>query len=205
MIGLPSLAKLASPARPAAAEARCELCSSPLAERHRHVVELGRRGVLCACHACALLFANGDGGARYKTVPERVRVDAAFAVSPQDWAQLGIPVGLAFFHRDSARACTVAGYPGPAGVVEAELEPSVWQAIADATPLARELADDVEALLVRGTRGAARMTCYLVPISATFALVARLRASWQGFSGGDAAERELAAYFAALEQQGGAR
>jgi hypothetical protein len=195
VIALPSLAKLAS-AQPAAVE-RCELCSTELPGAHRHVVEVGKRGVLCACHACALLFAAGG---TYKAIPNRVKTDPAFALSP---STLGIPVGLAFVYRSAGQ--TIVSYPGPAGIIEGELDAQLWDTLAAATPLARELSDDVEALLVRKDRGSARASCHLVPISTAYELAALLRASWQGFSGGPAVEAQLAAFFAELDRQGGRR
>ncbi|MCW5809118.1 MAG: hypothetical protein KIT31_42585, partial [Deltaproteobacteria bacterium] len=179
----------------------CELCGAALADEHRHVVEQGRPGVLCACRACGILFERGDAVARYRTVPERVRRAGELALTADRWAELGIPVALAICYRDTARGGIVC-YPGPAGVIEAELAPEAWEALAAATPLARDLADDVEALLVRGARGERALACYLVPISAGYELVARLRAVWEGFSGGERAEAELARFFADLDRRG---
>lgn len=195
MIALPSLAKLSS--APVAAVERCELCSTELTSSHRHVVEVGKRGVLCACHACALLFTAGGA---FKAIPDRVKRDPSFALSPN---ALGIPVGLAFCYRSEGAA--IVCYPGPAGIVEGDLDESLWDTLAAATPLARELADDVEALLVRQDRGATRASCYLIPISTAYELAARLRTSWQGFTGGAAVEGELTTFFAELDRQGGRR
>jgi hypothetical protein len=189
-----------APRRAESREPRCELCGGTLAAQHRHVLELGAadaRGVRCACGPCAVLFATDAPRPRYRTVPERVRNDPAFAMSAARWAALGAPVALAFFVRDAAGA-VVARYPGPAGVTEAALEPDAWAAIRAATPLAGALAPDVEALLVHGDRGAP-LACWLVPITAAYELCGRLRACWTGFSGGDAAQQELAAFFAELE------
>lgn len=207
MIAFRALAKLATPRPAAAAEARCELCAAPIPAQHRHVVELGVHGIQCACRACAILFAAGEPGARYRTVPERVLADPSFALTSQQWSALGVPVGLAFLFRDSVRGQGIVCYPGAAGVVEGELDPEVWDAVAAATPLARVLVEDVEALIVHGERGARELACYLVPISDAYELAGRLRASWQGFSGGDRARAELAAFFAGLaaRAQGGRR
>lgn len=205
MIALHSLARFARNDAVAAAHARCELCGSPIAEPHRHVVELGQRGVQCACHACGILFARSEAGARFRTIPDRVRIDRQFALTPAQWSELGIPVALAFCYRDSRRACGVVCYPGPAGVTDAELEPTAWDAIAAATPLAADLEHDVEALLVRGGRGVQVLVCYLVPISTAYELAGRLRGSWNGFSGGEEADSELARFFAELDERGGQR
>jgi hypothetical protein len=199
MIALRPLAELARAPRRVAADARCELCTAPIGERHRHVAEVGTRSILCACGACAILFARSERGARFRTVPDRVRVDTHFALRPE---QLGIPVGVAFCYRDSAHDRLVACYPGPAGTVDAELRPEAWQALAAATPLAAQLEPDVEALLVHGERGRHRVTCYLVPITAAYELTGRLRKNWHGFTGGVEADRELAAFFAELDARG---
>lgn len=205
MIALRWMARYAA-AEPADASAEaCELCGAALAAEHRHVVEHGRPGVLCACRACGILFDRGDAAARYRTVPDRVRRAGDFALTADRWAELGIPVAIAICYRDTARGQGMVCYPGPAGVTQAELAPEAWEAIAAATPLARDLADDVEALLVRGARGERALACYLVPISAGYELVARLRAVWEGFSGGERAEAELARFFADLDRRGQTR
>lgn len=202
MIGFPSLAALAAPKRVDAA-ARCELCAAPMAAAHRHVVELGRRGVLCACHACAILFTRVEPGARFRTVGDRVLADRSCSLTAAQWASAGVPVALAFCYRESTTGRVLVCYPGPAGIVDGELDETAWQIVSAATALASQLEPDIEALLVRGTRGAPQMNCYLVPISSAYELAARLRGSWRGFSGGDEAERELAAYFAELDARGG--
>ena len=198
MIALRPLARLAAAPVRVDAAVQCELCTMQIGDTHPHVVELGTRGVLCACRACALLFARSERGARYRTVPDRIQIDERFAV-PLD--RLGIPVGIAFCYRDSAHDRRLACYPGPAGIVDAELAEEAWRALAAATPLADQLEPDVEALLVDARRGR-RSVCYLIPITAAFELAARLRKSWSGFTGGDAAERELAGFFAELAARG---
>ena len=194
------LQRYVAPAKEPALE-MCELCGAPLAATHRHVVELAAQKLSCACHACALLFAHGDDAARFRTVPERVHADPAFAMTPARWNELGVPVGLAFFFYSSRRAEHVACYPSPAGVTEATLPPDAWDAIAATTSLAGAVEPDVEALLVHGERGAPMFDCYLIPIDAAYELAGRLRTCWRGFSGGDAAHAELAAFFSGLERR----
>jgi hypothetical protein len=204
MTGLSILAPFVA-TRPRPEVEHCELCGAPLPEKHRHVVELAERRLSCACHACGILFGRGDTSARFRTVPERVLADPAFAMTPARWAELGIPVGLAFFFASSRLGRHVACYPGPAGVTEAELAPEAWEALEAVTSLAGALQPDVEALLVHGERGAPVFDCYLIPIDAAYELAGRLRRSWRGFSGGEEARRELAAFFAELERRSGGR
>jgi hypothetical protein len=196
MMGLRVLAPFTAPRL--APAPRCEVCAATIPERHRHVVEIGHRGVACACHACAILFERGD--TRYRTVPDRVLRDPALAITA---AQLGVPVGLACFVREGER--TAIWYPGPAGITDDELDADGWSALANATPLARELASHVEALLVWAPRNAPSRGGYLVPVTVAYELAGRLRATWQGFTGGAEAEAQLAACFADLDARGGTR
>ncbi len=72
-----------------------------------------------------------------------------FALDRRRWEALQIPVGLAFFFRNSALGRMVAFYPGPAGATESELDLAAWNDIRAADPRVDMLADDTEALLVR--------------------------------------------------------
>lgn len=203
MIELTGLRRIVAAARaPAAAEEVCELCGVAIAESHRHLVDVARHRLACACRPCALLFASHG---TYRTVPERVLVDDGFAIAPARWAALGVPVGLAFIFYSSPLGRHVACYPSPAGVTEADVDAGLWAAIAEATPLAAKLEPDVEALLVHGERGADRLACFLVPIDAPYELTGRLRRCWRGFTGGDDARRELRAFFTELRRRGGMR
>jgi hypothetical protein len=129
-------------------------------------------------------------------VPDRVRIDAHPAIDVAGWQALGIPVGLAFVQRSRDRV--VIGFPGPAGIADAELSPEQWASIGRATPLADELADDVEALLVHATHS--NLAIRIVPITAAYDLAARVRRAWRGFTGGDEVERELASFFAEIDR-----
>jgi hypothetical protein len=202
VIALSSLGRFVAADRVSPTQPRCELCGGPLGDRHRHVVELGQHGAQCACAACGILFGRGDVGARFRTIPDRIRIDTSFGFSAEQWAALGIPVALSVCYRDSQRNAGIVCYPGPAGIVEAELDVDTWETICMATRLAELLEDDVEALLVRTQRGSHAVSCYLVPISTAYELVGRLRAVWNGFSGGERAEAELETFFAELERKG---
>jgi hypothetical protein len=203
MMDLRALRTYTASPLPTASVTRCELCTLPLGDSHDHIVEIGTSGALCACRACAFLFTSGETMSRYRTVPRRVLRDPDLALTAAAWAELGIPVGLAFCVRHTEPPRTMVRYPGPAGIVDAELDPEVWDRISAATVLADQLVPEVEALLIHGERGSHTLACYLVPITAAYELVARLRTTWRGFSGGDEAMREIATFFADLDHQGG--
>jgi hypothetical protein len=203
MIALHAHAPYAGPATRVEPAPGCELCLSPLGAHHGHVVEIGVRGVLCVCRSCAILFSRS--AAQFRTVPERVVVDRRFALTAVAWTALGLQVGLAFCVCDSTTGCDAICYPGPTGIVATDIDPAIWRALAAETPLAAECEPDVEALFIHGETGAAHLSCYLVPITCAYELVARLRGSRCGPSGAAAADGELAAFFAELELRGGMR
>ncbi|MCC9308902.1 DUF5947 family protein [Kitasatospora sp. RB6PN24] len=171
---------------------RCGLCAAVLAEHgHRHLVDTERRSLACACTPCGLLFEqSGTRHGRYRLVPDRYLTDSRLEVS---WERLQIPVGVAFFFRNSSLDRLVALYPGPAGATESELDPDTWQAVLAGTRLAGLLEPDVEALLLRRTRDG--ISCHLVPIDVCYQLVGRMRLHWKGFDGGARAQAELADFF----------
>ncbi|GGT16283.1 DUF5947 family protein [Streptomyces chromofuscus] len=183
-------------APPGPREEHCELCSAPLAgTRHRHLADVEKRVLACACEPCAqLLDRSGSTRGRFRTVPGRCLRDPGHSIDEQAWERLGIPVGVAFFFRNSALDRLVALYPSPAGATESELDPQSWQSVLDATELAGLLVPDVEALLLRRHEG--HVECYLVPIDICYELVGRMRLRWQGFDGGAEARADLDAFFA---------
>ncbi|MFE5940615.1 DUF5947 family protein [Streptomyces sp. NPDC056470] len=176
-------------------EERCELCGAQLADEcHRHLVDIDKRALACACGPCAQLM-DGSGGSqgRFRAVPGRFLVDPEHRIDDQAWESLRIPVSVAFVFRNSALDRPVALYPSPAGATESELEETSWRSVLDATRLAALLEPDVEALLLRRHEG--RTECFLVPIDLCYELVGRMRLLWQGFDGGAEARADLDALF----------
>jgi hypothetical protein len=201
------LRRFASPPRPqTAAGERCELCGETLAAvGHAHMVDPRNRSIACACTACALLFTRQAGwsvptgkGGRYRTVPDRVCDDPRAPLTDAEWAELAIPVALAFFFVNSALGRVVASYPSPAGVTECELDLAAWDRLAHTHPLLRALLPDVEAILV--VREPASET-FLIPIDLCYSLAGALRLNWHGFDGGTEVRRILAAFLADLRQR----
>ena len=70
---------------------------------------------MCVCRGCYLLFTDDHAELRYRAVPDRYLSFPDFALGRREWEVLQIPVGLAFFFRNSALDRTVAFYPGSGG------------------------------------------------------------------------------------------
>ncbi|MFF9763678.1 MULTISPECIES: DUF5947 family protein [Streptomyces] len=182
-------------------EERCELCAVALPDPgHRHLVDTENRSLACACDPCArLLEVSGASAGRFRAVPGRYLSDPGHGLDEAAWERLRIPVGVAFFFRNSALDRLVALYPSPAGATESEPEPEAWQSVLDASPLAGLLEPDVEALLLRRHRG--RVECHLVPIDICYELVGRMRLRWQGFDGGAEARADLEEFFGHVRER----
>jgi hypothetical protein len=204
------MSRLREMARAAAAEQRqappepeperCDLCSAPIPPEHRHLIDLESRELRCTCQPCRILF-EGDaaGGGHYRLVPERrLRLDD-FAMDEVRWAELRIPVDMAFFFRHSGEGRVVAFYPSPAGPTESLLELDAWEELERDNPVLRELEPDVEALLVNRARGAAQHL--IVPIDDPYRLVALIRTRWRGFTGGSEVWEEIDAFFTDLAER----
>lgn len=192
-----ALRRFASPARASAGvEEYCELCSVALPGRHRHLLEMEHRRLVCACDACALRF-DGVIGGRFSLIPrDTLRLDG-FSLSDAQWTELSLPIDLAFFFHSSAAGRVVAFYPSPAGAVESTLGLGAWNDLAAANPVLAELQPDVQALLVN-RRGSER-AYYLAPIDSCYELVGLIRSYWTGLSGGSDVWREIARFFAGLD------
>src|SRR6478609_3947167 len=112
--GQPGLHRFVRPRPPAES---CDLCAVGLAAEHTHLLDPATRQLLCACDACALLFST-QATQRYKRVPRERRALPDFQLSDMQWAELLIPVGMAFFTHSSVEGRVMALYPSPAGATE---------------------------------------------------------------------------------------
>ncbi|MGH3923793.1 MAG: DUF5947 family protein [Pseudonocardiaceae bacterium] len=179
----------------------CEMCLEPIppegAREHGHVVDLDARNVMCACRACYLLFEHkGAARGRYRAVPDRYRHDPEFALGEGQWDALQVPVAMAFFffNSDSDVQRVVCFYPSPAGATESLLPLDTWDEVMAANPAFGDATPDVEALLIYRPKGQA-FECFLVPITACYELVGRVRLRWKGFDGGTEVWAEIDAFF----------
>lgn len=192
---------LVAPSSTEQASEFCELCATPVPAQHPHLVQVAERRMLCACGPCGFLFDNpGAGGGGYRRVPDRYLTDPGFALSDGQWEALQIPVGLAFFLRNSTQDRVIACYPSPAGATESELGLDAWASGIGGSRLAAELEPDVEALLVRKGGANGPGACLLVPIDACYRLVGLVRLHWRGFDGGADAWREIDRFFDGLAE-----
>ncbi|MGH3504842.1 MAG: DUF5947 family protein [Nocardioidaceae bacterium] len=170
------------------------MCSEPVLREHRHMFDTERREVMCACQACALLFAQDTASrGHFRLLPRRrVRLPR---VSTK---VIGVPVGLAYFvlGRD---ANVLAHYPSPLGSTDWEVDQEAWRQVVEQSPELATLEPEVEALLVNTTQDTYQH--WIVPLDDCFRLVAVVREHWRGLSGGDRVWQEIERFFAELEER----
>ena len=178
---------LDAPAAVSSAAGRCEFCGLVIAEPHSHVVDLEQRRLACSCRPCYLLFqSQGAAGGRFRSVGERCE---SLPASGVDLENFEMPIGMAFFIRDSKSNRLAAFYPSPAGAMESGLEVDARLPIEP----------DIEALLVYRRNGAAET--WIVPVDLCYELVGRIRRCWRGFDGGSEVYGEIDHFFARLKEQ----
>jgi hypothetical protein len=171
------------------------MCAADIGAEHGHVADLDNSSLSCTCRACYLLFTNSQaGGGRYRGVPDRYLTDPARELTPAQWDDFQIPVGLAFFLRSSRSGETHAFYPSPAGATESTLNLAAWDQLTVAYPLLAAAEADVEAILICRTE--AGVEYFLVPIDACYELAGRMRLYWRGFDGGTQAREAIAGFLA---------
>jgi uncharacterized protein DUF5947 len=203
--GASSGSRLRRLARSAAAEReealeRCELCGEPIPAEHRHLLDLERRELMCACRACSILFdRSAAGGGHYRLVPDRRLLVADFELDDVRWAALRIPVEMAFLFHSTEAGRVVAYYPGALGATESLLGLEAWSELEEANPVLSSLEPDVEALLVNRARGARQH--FVVPIEDCYRLAGLIRSRWRGLTGGEEVWREIESFFATLQRR----
>ncbi len=175
------------------------MCAAGIGDEHQHVVDVQVRSLMCVCRPCYLLFAPVDADLRYKAVPDRYLEFPDFDLGPGRWESLEIPVGLAFFFRNSLLDKYIVFYPGPAGATESELPIDSFETVLEENPGLSQMRADVEALIVSVPTSGQSPRCFVVPIDACYELVGRLRTVWRGFDGGQDAARAVDEFFGRVE------
>jgi hypothetical protein len=185
------LSAAGSAASAAGADERCEMCAAEIPAEHGHVADLEAASLICACRACSLLFTRESAGrGRYRAVPDRYLADVP--LTPAEWDDLQVPVGLAFFLHSSVTGELTAFYPSPAGPTECQLDLAAWRRLEVSHPLLAAAAPDVEAILV--SNGDAGAGLFVVPVDVCYELVGRMRLLWRGFDGGTEARASIAEF-----------
>jgi len=172
---------------------QCELCPLTIAPKHRHLLHLDERRILCVCETC---WAVRSGDAEFRPVGNRTARLDEFALTDEQWASFQIPIGLAFFMVSTVSGSVVGLYPSPAGATECELDLEAWELLCADNPVLASLEADVEALVVN--RLADPPQHAIVPIDRAYELVGVIKSSWEGISGGAATEQAVEGYFAGL-------
>ena len=108
---------------------RCEMCAEPIADEHQHVVNVEGRQLMCMCRGCYLLFTDTNAALRYRAVPDRYLSFPEFALGRREWEALQIPVGLAFFFRNSVAGPDGRVLSGPGGRHRVRTGLTAWDAI----------------------------------------------------------------------------
>ena len=134
-----------APVRSAASapeEAQCELCPIGIPADHKHLLHLTERRIVCVCGTC---WALRSGDADFRPVGNRTVWLEDFALTDEQRAAFGLPIGLAFLMISSVSGGVVALYPSPAGATESELDLAAWADVCAANPRL-ELEPDGEAV-----------------------------------------------------------
>jgi hypothetical protein len=181
-------------------EERCDMCGELIAPAHRHLLDVQKRQLLCACRACSVLFdRSAAGGGHFRLVPDRCLHIVDFDLDAAEWNTLNIPVGLAFIFHSSAAERAVAFYPGPMGATESALALGTWDGIVERNPVLGRMQPDVEALLVNRARG--EHAHWLLGVDRCYELAGLIRTGWRGFGGGDEVWKEIEQFFDGLRGQ----
>lgn len=174
--------------RPGQRVERCELCGLALEHEHPHLLEKKARRIVCACEPCSILFEH-RGEAHYTRIGRYIRNLEEPPFTDDEWENLHIPIGLAFFVR-ATDSHIMAFYPGPAGCTESLLPLNSVRL--------PEMEPDVEALLVNRVHGARDHV--IVPIDRCYHLVGLIRMHWHGLGGGEEAWQKIGEFFTGLRE-----
>jgi hypothetical protein len=169
---------------------RCDLCGAEVPADHRHLLQLEERQILCACESC---FALRSGDAELRPAGHRTLSLDGFQLPDELWAELRIPIGLAFLFRSSATGGVAAFYPSPAGATESELDLAAWAELELANPVLQTLEADAEALIVNRLSDPAQFA--IAPIDRCYGLVGLVKLRWQGINGGPDLPQAIQSWF----------
>ncbi len=193
------LRRLIATEPPPPAVESCGLCSAPLANEHRHMLDVPTGELICACQACSILFDRKAAGAgHYRLIPRDVYSVTGFTLDDSRWDALRLPVEMAFFFRSTPAGRILAYYPSPVGATQSLLDLTAWGRLEEANPVLGTIEADVQALLVHRARGA--RSYWVAPIDVCYELVAVIRTRWRGLGGGEEVWAGIDDFFTRLGQ-----
>jgi hypothetical protein len=180
-------------------QAACALCGARIAEHpaHPHLLAASGGRVVCACGACALLFA-GELGAAYRRLPEAIEAYGEPRLGDADWQVLAVPIRLCCFVRRTASEIECI-YPSPAGPVRSALGADATSLLVQYYPALPALERDVEAILLCAVGD--RHQAFRLPIDECFRLVGLVRRHFRGASGGSSWWSALDAWLTELSER----
>jgi hypothetical protein len=186
----------AAPGTEAGDDAECDLCGIAIAERHRHLLHLVERRIVCACESC---WNVRSGDPEYRPAGNRTVWLPELEVPDEIWASFQIPIGLAFFMDSTVTACVVALYPSPGGATESELHFESWRRLVERNPVLAQLEPDIEGLVVN--RLSDPPAYAIAPIDQCYALTGLIKMHWQGISGGAPVHEAVEGFFEGLHAE----
>ena len=165
------------------------------------MVNVEGRQLMCICRGCYLLFTDSHAQLRYRAVPDRYLAFPDFALDRREWEALQIPVGLAFFFRNSAHGPNRRVLSRPGRRHRVRTGPRRLERDHRRRPPGRACWPTTSRRCWSGcpTDEQAPPQCFLVPIDACYEFVGRLRMLWRGFDGGQEAHRFIDEFFAQVE------
>ncbi|MEX2552500.1 MAG: DUF5947 family protein [Actinomycetota bacterium] len=175
-------------------EERCDLCDLPIPTKHRHLLHLDERRIVCVCATC---WAIRSGDAGYRPAGNRTVWLDDFNLPGELWASFQVPIGLCFFFFSGTAKKIVGLYPSPAGATECELYLDSWDEMKELNPILETLEVDIEALIIN--RLVEPPQYAIAPIDQAYELVGLIKANWEGISGGSGLSTAVENYFEALK------
>jgi hypothetical protein len=173
---------------------RCNFCGKPLPGDHRHLLNVIETQLMCACEICSVLES---ARAHLKLIPQRYAHLKNLTLSDELWADLMIPVNMAFFVFSSVQNGIVVYYPAAAGVTESKLKMEAGN-LAALNPWLNNLTLDVEALLVNRLD---EPEYFIVPIDCCYKLIGIIPSNWKGISGGREVHDATRKFFNELKEK----